>query len=74
MNGVSIVMSFILQSKHASTLSFVACADAVRVEFLNVSLTIRLTLFLSASERITVLVLSVSAFIFSDSSSPSLRY
>ena len=28
-----------------------ACADAVRVEFLNVSLTIRLTLFLSASDK-----------------------
>ena len=50
LNGASMVMFFILHSRHASTLSLVACAEAVRVAFLKVSLTMRLTLCLSASD------------------------
>jgi len=45
------VISFILHSRQASMLSLVGCAEAVRVAFLKVSLTIRLMLCFSFSER-----------------------
>ena len=45
------VISFMPHSRHASTLSLVGWAEAVSVAFLKVSLTIRLTLCFSLSER-----------------------